>query len=545
MKTFYLDNQSIEISSEREEYNTLRLKYQQLAKNAEEDFRAKFSNNFKNMDELHEKCNDIVQKYLLDAVGEAIKDLIASDIIDVGDDYFISKYLTTHLSWEDDFGKIDEKYMEIVLNEKELDEYRATRNANSSGGVMGGGFGLEGAAQGAAIAMAANLAMGVIGGVFSAGSKAFSTLGNMHLKSELYNNPDLRNHLYKSVFKLVFQVHFGLIDAFKDKKISKYFSCISKENEIKANSIIENINKERITKGKIKSAIIEAMKQNPYEPSLYLLWMNHFGDSDYKLELFAKYFGVEFVYEYKLQMLLDYKDKLKFSTLKECQDSLLKLKNYACSNGLGDIYEDESKSIELLIKHLDIESRTANGKVFDTQKEAEREAELLKKRLKDEELRSANGFIYPTKEMAEKSKKINFLLGLSIVIAPLPNTFSLFQSGYSFVGRFLSFVWTVIYSYSMFSPDNPLAFAMLIVSGILVLVARLTLEEIVAFLYKQIRTSKGIPIDKEGDLRTIFGFSYRKSEIVFYIILLLLLFYQDYPVIKDFFLKFQLWKIWT
>ena len=83
-------------------------------------------------------------------IEQALRDLIASNVIDIGEEEFFEQWLAPLLTWHEDFQPIDDKYMQIVLNAQQLEEYRQAKKDVQSG-VIGGGFGVEGAAAGIAV----------------------------------------------------------------------------------------------------------------------------------------------------------------------------------------------------------------------------------------------------------------------------------------------------------------------------------------------------------------------------------------------------------
>ena len=147
MTSLLLDKNAILVSPQREAYNKIRLKYQAFAEQAASQFADKYASNFKNIDDVHEKCTDVVMGLLLPVVEEALKDLIAHGICDIDINQF-EVYLSQHFSWDSDFAIVDEKYLSIVLKTEELDNYR-TQRREGRGQWVGGGFGIGGAVKGA------------------------------------------------------------------------------------------------------------------------------------------------------------------------------------------------------------------------------------------------------------------------------------------------------------------------------------------------------------------------------------------------------------
>lgn len=443
MKILPLGNSTVQVSPEREAYTALRLKYQGLAEIAMMDFVDRFAERFKDMDQLHASCNPVVQQYLVDVIDKAIRDLVAHGVMDIDDDQFLNQHLLPHSSWKEDFAEIDDKYLEIALKAEELNAYRTARRENR-GGVIGGGFGLEGAAQGVAVATAANMAIGVVHGIIDVGDKVLSSMGDAEKKAKLYSDHHTTTHLAESVYRLIFQVHFALVDIVNNRQPNRPFDNVSEEDGAKAKGLLENISKGRITGEEVDACLIQALRLNPFEPALYALWLDRHGDVDGNLERIAQYFGGQGLSDNKRKMLLQHKESLKFSSPEECTASLANFEQYAHLIGHQDI-ADERESILALASRLDRERRTVNGTIYDSLETAQ----VIRLQWDDEQSRTVNGVIYGTQSEAEtvcNKKNVGPVLGFIIFLFPLPNAFLTLQSGFGKRTRLLAHLWLVFYT---------------------------------------------------------------------------------------------------
>ncbi len=292
MKTFILDHIQIDITEEAEAYNTLRNKYKKKAKAISTEFNNKWGLLFENIDEVHEKCPNIAQEYLLDIVDTAIRDLIAVEITDISDSKFISDYVTPRITWQSDFAIIDDQYMEIILDSDAYEEYKKSRSSGG-GGVMGGGFGVEGAVAGMAIATAANLAIGAVSGILNATADGIRTIGVNKLKKDLFDNIQTRKHLAESIYNLVFNVHFAVLDVIKSRNLGHIYENVPVEQQEKSMSIVENIKRKRIEINNIKSSLIDAIKLDRYNNEAYSYWINNFPSDSSAIDTLVDYFCID------------------------------------------------------------------------------------------------------------------------------------------------------------------------------------------------------------------------------------------------------------
>jgi len=351
MKTFIIEKFQIQITDKAEAYNNIRKKYQEKGEEVSKEFDDQFNVLFDDMDELHDKCPKIAQKYLINTVDTAIRDIIEEGITDVSDEIFITKYASPQLTWQDDFLKIDDQYMKIILDSKVYDEYKNSRSS-SSGQFMGGGFGVEGAVTGMAIATAANLAIGAVGGVLNAATDGLNNLGIKHLKVKLFNDPNTRLHLVMSIYRLVFQIHLAVIDVIHEKSGNVIYEKVSGLDQSKANAIFENIQKERIPEKDVKKSLIAALQLDPYVKDVYEYWFNNFGDPDNELMSLVNYFGIRNISKPQKTISLQSEENNKNENAQNSSRNI-------------DVEED------VITKNNEVDERQIfDGKVFDTVGEA-------------------------------------------------------------------------------------------------------------------------------------------------------------------------------
>jgi hypothetical protein len=176
MTTLTLAHETLTIPPARVLYNSIRNKYQTIALQAVTQFSTSYSDNFKNIDDIHTKATGIAMGLLWPTIETALADLVCHAVYDIDLTGF-SDYYDAGAAWESDFAEVDDRYMAIVLKAEELDEYR-TQRRESRGRWVGGGFGIGGAVKGAMQAGAMNLATGAVHGTFNLIGKGLTAAGN-------------------------------------------------------------------------------------------------------------------------------------------------------------------------------------------------------------------------------------------------------------------------------------------------------------------------------------------------------------------------------
>lgn len=336
---FTIQKSTITVSENLNKYNSLRRRYKSLADSISKDFNENYSTLFLDMDEISMKMPEIAYAYLEKAIDIAIRDLIDFKITDISDEAFINKYIYPTMSWNEDYFYIEDQYLKIVMS---ADEYeRARRSRTPTGGIIGGGFGLEGAIQGIAVATAANLAIKLLSNMAAAIGTASKNIGTEKEKQKLFSNPSTRENLTLAINKLIFNVHLAVIDAITDIKKYSPFEIISIDRIERANAILNNISKKRIPKGEIIENLVEAIKSNPYHESAYEeLLLRVSGEAETEVLKMCRHFDIA----------INTPQKNK-NTIKNTNSGLA-TENIAQSNTTD-------------------EARTFDGNLFDTKNEAD------------------------------------------------------------------------------------------------------------------------------------------------------------------------------
>ncbi|MDL2297847.1 hypothetical protein LJC40_01690 [Synergistaceae bacterium OttesenSCG-928-D05] len=388
--TFHVYGQKVEINDRYVLYNEIRRKYAQLAKEAAEKFM-----------EAYDDYGDI-ETFAKDGYGDGTKIIIGvaeanvinplvqeHGVLHIDIDLFIRTYYHSHFVWETYSDKIIDKYMEIKLDQEQLDEYR-TQRRESRGRVIGGGFGVGGAVQGMMTAGAVNMAAGAVHGAFNLIGKGFSMLGESFEKSRLYSSEETKNTLYTGIYQSVFNMHFAHWKVFNDLNlipvkdgIIQYLSESEREN---AKSVLKNLPK--MTAEKAASLVPGILLQNPYDLHTYQSMLQFLGDSANELEQVGNYFGNDIVHV-KRDMLEDVFEKYS-PEVTDTEEEVLQAREAYFGEykklGGGKDGEKRLEEIDAMLAEIDLEARTVDSFVFDTREEADqakRHLSIVHKALED------------------------------------------------------------------------------------------------------------------------------------------------------------------
>ena len=453
MKKLFLEENSIEISDQQEAYNELRLEYQALAEISKNDFQDKYYSFFENMDNLYINFQKVVKnQYLMPAIDKAIRNLVEYRINDIDDNDFINSYLSAYSTFEEDFAKAFDKYFKIILQKDKYEELKRKSSESSSGGIIGGGFGFEGAAQGMAIAAGANIAVGLLGGIINATSDGLRSLGDNLNKSLIFKDETTKLQLSEVVHNLIFNAHYAVIDAVQSKKNNFPFKKTSEEEINTAKKIFENIRRGRIEDSDCKNQLLSVIKISPYFKDPYFYWLEKYGDKDHSLENLAVFFGINQIASKKKEMIDNFNETLPFKKLEEKEESENKSFEYMKHIGIKDINEEiektknyfDSKREKILKQYVKESPKThkeLNKIIYNLKKESEENGYFEKnneKHLVEKEIKSLE------ERYKSRIKLENTIVCIFIFFLPI-TAFITIRKRYGLASKTFAIVWVCFF----------------------------------------------------------------------------------------------------
>lgn len=357
----------LNISKERKLYNDIRLQFANLAYELENQFKEVYKKNNRSLSDVSQYAYSQGSDCIAVAISKAVKILLDNEIYHIDEKSFIENYYLNYHTWDEDFNKINDLYMEIVLDQNQLNEYRKVRRQNR-GRLVGGGFGLSGAAKGIATAGTVNLVSGALHGVFNGIGKMISAGIAASKKDRIFRAPSTLKTLADGVNIAVFNVHYALVDAINSNSRVMKIGSISQEDEQKANAIFNNLKRMQLDKAKSIGLIKEILTMNPYRNEFYEYIIDEYGDRNSNLQDIAEYFGIG-LKAYKHSIISDYFDE----SYKETEEKALKMKKDIVEIyrrlGLKDDNEYLAEINSKLVEFDEI-ARTFFDILFDTREEA-------------------------------------------------------------------------------------------------------------------------------------------------------------------------------
>ncbi len=278
-KQFTLNGKNFTVSANMDIFNTYRLKFYDLACVCVDNARQEYNKKVQNLSTYLEFFPRIYNKHLTVLVKRAIDILVSECVWTVTEDSFLNQHI-------DDFHIAIDEYL-ITTESVEL-TIQANQNRVSTAmsfvpNLIGGGFGVKGAAKGIATATAFNLVRdGAEAGLLKGASQI-----NQAQQLELYQriNPD---NLFELVFTDFWRVLLSLV--FTLNQNGKQIYWITDDVAERANNIFTNMSNPNFPQDKLTDVFIEILKTFPYNVEYHKYMVSKFGDNA-ETQAIRNYFG--------------------------------------------------------------------------------------------------------------------------------------------------------------------------------------------------------------------------------------------------------------
>lgn len=355
------ENITTDLSSGQKNYNELRFRYVTLAKEASLRFSAEYDQNLTNLEEVAKNASIWAVPHIFAAIDDAINALIVHRIFDVDRQHFADTYYKRYDTWSNAHEKIAETYAGIVTSTAEMDAYRTSREEGNSP-IIGGGFGIEGAAKGILIAGAANLAIGTAKSLFALIEKGVGAAADAKKMKEIYRAQETKDRLMGALEESVVNVHLALLDALDTEEIVKSdFQRVKFEDREKAKRMLTNVTRGQVPSADRENILRQVLTLNPYYLEAYTYVLDSLGDENGKIERVAAFFHLDLAQEKRKRISA----LCTGETKEEINDAVQKVED--AGQRLGVLVESEFLApLRGRLRSLDIAARTVDGQLYPT-----------------------------------------------------------------------------------------------------------------------------------------------------------------------------------
>lgn len=219
---------------------------------------------FKELDVLIKQGFYLGNLIINQVIEHAVKDCIELEMYDVNVDVFMAHDYDNNIwkPWLEVCSFINDQYVDIECAKKSEEERRAFRKATRLQ-LVGGGFGLQGAAVGILKAGAVNAVTGIAHSIFNSIGNAWDSMNAYKKKCAIYENENTLKALQSALSQSILNVYDNL--AINLLKLN-----VNNEGNIrKFNAIMDNLRENRIPEDKVHTTLFELLKLNPMNFSIY------------------------------------------------------------------------------------------------------------------------------------------------------------------------------------------------------------------------------------------------------------------------------------
>ncbi len=328
-----------------------------------------------------------------EAIRQALDVLTENRIYDVDHDFFCKTYFNNYNHWDESFSKIEEKYLELISEKADIEQYHSYRKASRDKYY---GYNTDTKID----AFAKNMATGIAHSIWNLAADGVASMALASKKKNIFENPQTKKTIILGIENAVFKTHYALINALNDKLNANILSNIPLENREKAKRLLNTLNTGRVKKEDVDKVALELIVTDPYNPDVYKYFLDNFPNESKSIAAIADCFGVDVLGE-KKEMVEAFYKQLDFSDESRCIESKEKLLRYLSSLD----FEDTGGYIKRIDDKI-TQKRTYNGTVYGTAEEANNARELDLIHQRELESRAFAGKTYNTVEEAEEAKKI-------------------------------------------------------------------------------------------------------------------------------------------
>lgn len=360
------------------------------------EYRAKFLvgySSFKTADALFESFPEKLADALSRTVSMAAGDIASNGVYDLDETAIRSNLDQRIETVRSGFDKIQDQYFEILGKSAELDAQRTAARQNRPE-IIGGGFGVEGAAKGIAMATAANAALGLAYGLVNLTAKAVSEIGDDKKKRDLLEAPSTKTALADFLCRAVLQGYRLVADAVNAASDSTIFDVVTDDAQKRSSAMADNVSSGRVPAEEVKAVIVQALSLDPFNDKAWKLWLDQFGDEDGSVAASAKALDVQVVETHKAKLMDAKRKAMDWSTPEQCRSNCSLLEQVA--KRLGVDFTSERVRIEKLADDLYRKSCSYGGKVYPTPEAAKAAADADQARRDEIQSRTFDGTVYRT-----------------------------------------------------------------------------------------------------------------------------------------------------
>lgn len=260
---------NVEFPQDINEYIKIRNMYMTLAVEDAMKFYDNINRNYKTLNEFIKQVPRDIDKLYYSFINRITSDLNNRGCFQISEYEIVCKMKEKIGVWAEAFEAFVEAYDNITGEYTERIIYQ-TMERNNRGKIIGGGFGLAGATKGIITAGAINTTVGFFNSIFDSMTDSQNRSNMQKKKEQVLKNEDMRQNMATAIYFDIFMMHYVHITIINEK-MNKQFPMYTIEMYNQAETLYHNIDTEKVSKQKIKDAIVNLIKLYPFESKYYEL----------------------------------------------------------------------------------------------------------------------------------------------------------------------------------------------------------------------------------------------------------------------------------
>ena len=493
---YQLGDQLLITTAARDELAKIRKRYADLGAELSDSFRQRFRS-FESADALFALYPNELEAAFSRTVSFVANDVAAHKVYHWDESALRQQIEERAKTALQKFELVRDQYLSIIFTAEERENLR-TAAGQSGPSIIGGGFGVEGAVKGIAVATAANAAIGLVQGTANAVGKAMATGGDNRRKKELLEASTTKSGLSDVLRDIAIEGYRLVADLVNGASQETKLDVVTDDAARRALAMTENVAAGRVPDEEIAAVLVEALQLDPFLDEGWRLWVERAGDKDGSVARAAYKLGVGGLVHHKRSLLERKRAELWWSTPEECRSSCDALEVHAQFYGVP--FDTLRQDIEARAVGLDESRRTFAGTVYDTIEAMEiakaeaadiarrtfggviHDTEAAADQARELQARTFEGKVYGSQEGAESARKrqirsSSFFYWVAVVLAPFPSAVITMQKGFNNIQRYVAFGWMAVCSAFVISSSDIYLVIGLAIIGLFVFIVAIALGE--------------------------------------------------------------------
>ena len=294
----------LNISAAQARFIEINKYFNSKANDAVQVFSQEYPKAIKNLDNAIQKTYDLGLEIIQVQIEIICEQLISMGAYALNRERFIKKYIARKnlFEWGQLLEQISNRFDQFDIQAETQKAKRDIRK-QSRGRLVGGGFGISGAAKGIAIAGAGNLATGLAHSMFNGVGNMRTDAKTREKKAKIFQSEDRKYEFSMEIWQSINNLKWPFIWVMQSELEQKIEDITSSSEEYeRAKAILENIKAGNLPTDNLNQALNEVFRVMPNNLDFYQYLVRTFGDCNNEIERVALCFDCDDIIDYKAKL---------------------------------------------------------------------------------------------------------------------------------------------------------------------------------------------------------------------------------------------------